>query len=56
MYDIFVNLVSIELKHQLTIEILTNDNNVLTSLMPADFFQHEISIASVTQPIVFIGV
>ena len=40
----------------INIRNLSNDDYVLTSLMATDFFQHEISITSVTQPIVFIGV
>ena len=37
-----------ELARLLTLEVKSNDDYVLTSLMAADFFQHEISITSVT--------
>ena len=40
-YVICVNRVSVELLHQLTLEVKSNDDNVLTSLVAADFFSME---------------
>ena len=37
-YDIFVNRFSVELKHQLPLQVKSNDDYVLTSLTAADVF------------------